>query len=73
MLTIVGFRDAVRPQSLSLVDGMCHGHNVIRWRGNELVDEIYDSGQFLDGFGELVIGKMEPRQHRNMLYLIFIE
>ena len=39
----------------------------------QLVDEIDDSRQLVDRFGEFVVGEFESRQDRDLLYLFFVE
>ena len=73
MVPIDGLGHHVSAQALGLVQRMGHRYDVAGVRLRQLVHEIHDSGQFVDGFSELVIGQFESRQHRDVLDLIFIE
>jgi hypothetical protein len=50
-----------------------HGDHIGRIGLRQLVHEIDDTRQFVDGIGNLVVRDPEPRQHRNMLYLILVQ
>jgi hypothetical protein len=52
---------------------MRHGHDVRRVGLLQLVDEIDDTRQLVDRFGEFVVGEFESRQHCNLLNLFFVE
>ncbi len=70
---LVGLGDDVRPQALGRVERVRHRHHVGRVGLRQLVHEIDDSGQLVDRIGNLVVRDPEPRQHRDMLYLILVQ
>ena len=72
-LTLIGLGDLVGTQALRLIQRVGHRHDVIGRSRRQLIHKIDDSGEFVLRFGKLIVGKSKPRQHRDVLYLIFIE
>ena len=72
-IALVDLGDDVRTQPLSRIEGVRHRHDAVGIGRRQLIDEIDDFRQLFDAFGVLLIAEFQPRQHRNVLDLIFVE
>ncbi len=72
-LALIDLGDLVGTQALGLIQRVGHRHDLISRSGGQLIHEIDDSGEFVLRIGKLIVGKSKHRQHRDVLYLIFIE
>jgi hypothetical protein len=73
VIPIIGLGHHVGAKPLRFVKRVRHRQHIVGIGLAQLIDEIDDSRQLVDGFGHVGIGEFESRQHSDVLNLIFIE